>query len=91
MLARRKSGIHELVHVHVKVVYQLLLLHKAPIVKFALEVDELESCSHIDSLINFLSSHDIQEFTLSRAKTDHYKLSSYLFTFQHLRHLKLRY
>lgn len=86
LLGRQQSAKNELV----SAVYQVLLLHKGPIVKFVLEVDELESCSDIDHWINFLSNHDIQEFTLSRAKTEHYKLPSYFFTFLHLRHLKLR-
>lgn len=87
LLGRRLvAGRNELV----SVVYQLLLLHKGPILKFVLEVDELESSSDIDHWINFLSNHDIQEFTLSRAKTEHHTLPSYFFSFLNLRHLKLR-
>ena len=74
-----------------KVVYRLLLLNRGPLVKFSMEVYELDSCPDIDNRINFLSNPEIQEFTLSHAKTDLYELPSHLFTFQHLRHLKLRH
>ena len=88
MLERQgQLGKYELV----KVVYRLLLLHKGPLVKFSIEVDELDNCPHIDNWINILSNHEIQEFTLSWEMTDPYKLPSHLFTFQHLRHLKLRH
>ena len=88
LLERRgQSGKYE----HMKAVYRLLVLHKGSIIKFALEVDELESCPDIDHWIHFLSNHDVQQFTLSRAKIDPYKLPYYLFTFQHLTHLKFLY
>ena len=71
-------------------VYQALLLHKGPIVKFSLAVPEFESCSSVDHWIHFLSYHDIQEFSLSFSTGSAHVLPYHIFYFLHLRHLKLR-
>lgn len=42
--------------------YQVLLRHQGPITKFSLVIPELEGCSHIDHVINFLSNYGVEEF-----------------------------
>ncbi|RVW44636.1 F-box/FBD/LRR-repeat protein [Vitis vinifera] len=71
-------------------VYQALLLHKGPIVKFSLAVPEFKSCSSVDHWIHFLSYHEIQEFSLSFSTGSAHVLPYHIFYFLQLRHLKLR-
>lgn len=72
----------------VMIIYQVLLLHHGPILKFTLSLPKLESCSEIDQLIYFASKNGTQEFTL-RIWTGTYKLPSSLFSCLQLKHLNL--
>ncbi|KAA8529248.1 hypothetical protein F0562_033953 [Nyssa sinensis] len=45
-------------------IYQVLLLHHGPILKFTLSISGLESCSEIDQFILFVSRNGVQEFSL---------------------------
>ncbi|CAL5396312.1 unnamed protein product [Camellia sinensis] len=72
-------------------IYQVLLLHCGPILKFTLSLSGLESCSEIDQLVLFVSDNIIQEFTLHIRKGARYKLPSSLFSCLQLKHLNLRY
>ncbi|KAE9454456.1 hypothetical protein C3L33_13619, partial [Rhododendron williamsianum] len=58
------------------IIYQVLLHHRGPIIKFTLSLSGLESCSEIDQLILFVSSNDIQDFTFRIWKGELYKLLS---------------
>ncbi|CAK9184633.1 unnamed protein product [Ilex paraguariensis] len=69
--------------------YQVLLLHKGPILKFTLSVRGLRSCPDINHWILFLSKNNVQEFTLCIYEGDPHILPSHLFTFRQLRHLNL--
>ncbi|XP_058193508.1 F-box/FBD/LRR-repeat protein At1g13570-like isoform X2 [Rhododendron vialii] len=71
------------------IIYQVMLHHRGPIMKFTLSLSRLESCSEIDLLILFVSSNDIQDFTLHISKGELYKLSSSLYSCLQLRHLNL--
>ncbi|XP_016484325.1 F-box/FBD/LRR-repeat protein At1g13570 [Nicotiana tabacum] len=71
------------------IIYQVLLLHKGPILKFKLGGFNLKSCPDIDHWILFLSKKNIQEFTLHIWSGNIYHLPSHLFTFQQLRHLEI--
>lgn len=67
-----------------------MLLHRGPIIKFALSLDGLESCSEIDPLILFVSNNPIQDFKLCIWKGEIYKLPSSLYSCLQLKHLNLR-
>ncbi|XP_011074582.1 F-box/FBD/LRR-repeat protein At1g13570-like [Sesamum indicum] len=70
------------------VIYQVLLLHKGPIVKFSLKTGyPVIYIDHLDQSLQFLSNHPIEELTL-----DYHPLrpiSHFLFAFEHLKHLYL--
>ncbi|XP_058193502.1 F-box/FBD/LRR-repeat protein At1g13570-like isoform X4 [Rhododendron vialii] len=72
------------------IIYQVMLHHRGPIMKFTLSLSRLKSCSEIDLLILFVSSNDIQDFTLHKMRGELYKLPSSLYSCLQLRHLKLR-
>ncbi|KAK4364829.1 hypothetical protein RND71_016187 [Anisodus tanguticus] len=72
-----------------KVIYQVLLLHKGPILKFTLQDPDLTGCPDIDHWILFLSKKNVQKFTLLIGSGDEHHLPSHLYTFQQLRHLEL--
>ncbi|KAE9454488.1 hypothetical protein C3L33_13610, partial [Rhododendron williamsianum] len=72
------------------IIYQVLLLHRGPIIKLTLTLSGLESCSEIDQLIRYVSNNDIQDFTLGIWQGELYKLPSSLYSCLQLRHLKLR-
>lgn len=72
-------------------IYQVMLLHRGPILKFILSIYGLKSCSQIDTFIMFLSSNGVQEFTLQIWRGEPHKLPSSLFSCQKLTHLNLRY
>ncbi|XP_009594964.1 F-box/FBD/LRR-repeat protein At1g13570-like [Nicotiana tomentosiformis] len=71
------------------IIYQVLLLHRGPILKFKLGGRNLKSCPDIDHWILFLSKKNIQEFTLYMWSDNKYYLPSHLFTFQELRYLEV--
>ncbi|XP_009594958.1 F-box/FBD/LRR-repeat protein At1g13570-like isoform X1 [Nicotiana tomentosiformis] len=71
------------------IIYQVLLIHKGPILKFKLGGFNLKSCPDIDHWILFLSKKNIQEFTLHIWSGNIYHLPSHLFTFQQLRRLEI--
>ncbi|XP_058193512.1 F-box/FBD/LRR-repeat protein At1g13570-like isoform X2 [Rhododendron vialii] len=61
-------------------IYQVLLQHHGPILKFTVSLKALESCSLIDQLIDFVSKNGIQELTLHFYQAGPYKLPSSLFS-----------
>ncbi|KAF7124413.1 hypothetical protein RHSIM_Rhsim12G0067900 [Rhododendron simsii] len=61
-------------------IYQVLLQHHGPILKFTVYLTALESCSQIDQLIHFVSKNGIQELTLHFYQAGPYKLPSSLFS-----------
>ncbi|XP_006355223.1 F-box/FBD/LRR-repeat protein At1g13570-like [Solanum tuberosum] len=72
------------------IIYQVLLLHKGPILKFSLGGSNLTIYPDIDHWILFLSKKNVQEFTLcGNSLNNRYHLPSHFFTFHHLRHLKV--
>ncbi|XP_058193529.1 F-box/FBD/LRR-repeat protein At1g13570-like isoform X2 [Rhododendron vialii] len=72
------------------IIYKVMFLHRGPIIKFALSLDGLESCSEIDQWILYVSNNDIQDFTLRIWNGELYKLPSSLYTCSLLKHLSLR-
>ncbi|XP_060207914.1 F-box/FBD/LRR-repeat protein At1g13570-like isoform X1 [Lycium barbarum] len=70
-------------------IYQVLLLHEGPIMKFSLWGHYWRSCPDFDHWILFLSRKNVQEFTLQIGVGNIYHMPSHLFAFQQLRHLKL--
>lgn len=72
----------------VKVVDQVLLLHRGPIHTFKLSVD-VESCADMDRWILFLSRNGIKNFTLDIWKGQVYKLPSCLLSCADLNYLEL--
>ncbi|KAH7834272.1 hypothetical protein Vadar_014449 [Vaccinium darrowii] len=71
------------------IIYQVLLLHRGPIIKFTLSLSGLESCSEIDQLILFVSDNAIEDFELRIWKGELYKLPSSLYSSLQLKHLNL--
>lgn len=70
-------------------IYQVLLQHRGPLLKFTLSLTALERCPEIDQLIRFVSNNGIQELTLHIYKGGFYKLPSSLFSCQVITHLNL--
>ncbi|KAF7124089.1 hypothetical protein RHSIM_Rhsim12G0068100 [Rhododendron simsii] len=70
-------------------IYQVLLQHRGPLLKFTLSLTALKSCPGIDQLIRFVSNNGIQELTLYIYKGGPYKLPSSLFSCQVITHLNL--
>lgn len=70
-------------------VYQALLLHHRPLVKFSFSVSAMENYSDINHWLHFLSKNDIEDFTLRIWTGEHLKLPCHLYSFQQLRHLNL--
>lgn len=79
----------EQLSISVTTIYQVLLQHKGPILKFTLYDPPLESCSDINHWIRFLSNTHIQDFTLGIFSDDPHKLPSQFYSFLQLRHLNL--
>ncbi|KAF7124488.1 hypothetical protein RHSIM_Rhsim12G0068900 [Rhododendron simsii] len=71
------------------IIYKVMFLHRGQIIKFALSLAGLESCSEIDQWILYVSNNDIQDFTLRIWKGKLYKLPSSLYTCSLLKHLSL--
>ncbi|XP_052187777.1 F-box/FBD/LRR-repeat protein At1g13570-like [Diospyros lotus] len=73
-------------------IYQVMLLHRGPIVKFELSVPVLESRPEIDQLILFLSNNGLQELVLHiKQGKQPYRLPSYTFSCLQLEHLELNF
>ncbi|KAG8375271.1 hypothetical protein BUALT_Bualt10G0083100 [Buddleja alternifolia] len=70
-------------------VYQILKLHKGPLLKFALQVPDLKSNPDIDQWIHLLPNNLLQELSLHVPRGETHNLTSHLFTFKNLRNLKL--
>ncbi|KAG5521282.1 hypothetical protein RHGRI_033737 [Rhododendron griersonianum] len=73
------------------IIYKVMFLHRGPIIKFALSLPGLESCSEIDQWILYVSNNDIQDFTLHIWEGELYKLPSSLYTCSLLKHLSLSF
>ncbi|KAL7258373.1 hypothetical protein ACSBR1_004491 [Camellia fascicularis] len=73
----------------VMTIYQVLLLHHGPTLRFTLSLSGLEGCSEIDQLVLFVSNNGIQEFNLHIRKGEPYKLPSSLFSCLQLKDLTL--
>ncbi|XP_052209119.1 F-box/FBD/LRR-repeat protein At1g13570-like [Diospyros lotus] len=72
-------------------IYQVLLFHRGPILKFKLHLSELKSHSAIDQLIPFVSNNGVLDFVLHFMGGDPYKLPSSVFSCLQLENLELRY
>ncbi|KAL3651002.1 hypothetical protein CASFOL_007405 [Castilleja foliolosa] len=70
-------------------VYQILELHKGPLLKFALQVPDLKSNPDIDHWVRLLPRDTLQDLTLHVSRGETHKLTPHLFNFQNLRNLKL--
>ncbi|KAL0312308.1 UNVERIFIED_CONTAM: F-box/LRR-repeat protein [Sesamum radiatum] len=70
-------------------IYQILKLHKGPLLKFALQVPDLKSSPDIDQWVQMLPNNTLQDLTLHVSRGETHKLNSHLFAFQNLRNLKL--
>ncbi|PIM98166.1 hypothetical protein CDL12_29357 [Handroanthus impetiginosus] len=71
------------------IVYQILLLHKGPIVKFILELP-YDLGPAVDHWFHFLSNHCIEELKLKFPYIEiHRAMPHHLFTFDQLKHLHL--
>ncbi|WOL12089.1 F-box/FBD/LRR-repeat protein [Canna indica] len=73
----------------VKIIDQVLLLHRGPIHKFELSVD-MESSSDVDRWILFLSRNDIREIIIEFWTGEMYKLPSCLFSCEGITHIQLQ-
>ncbi|KAL0432608.1 UNVERIFIED_CONTAM: F-box/FBD/LRR-repeat protein [Sesamum latifolium] len=72
------------------IIYQVLLLHKGPIVKFKLGFCGFKFGPDINNWLYFLSDHRVEELDLMYTGYDPDRpISHHLFTFDHLMHLYL--
>ncbi|KAG5521281.1 hypothetical protein RHGRI_033736 [Rhododendron griersonianum] len=71
------------------IIYQVMFLHRGSIIKFALTLAGLKSCSEIDQWILHVSNYGIQDLTIHIWKGDSYKLPSSLYSCLQLKHLDL--
>ncbi|KAL2242158.1 F-box/FBD/LRR-repeat protein At1g13570-like [Sesamum indicum] len=70
------------------IIYQILLLHKGPIIKFILKDVDFKVYPAIGHWLHFLSNHQVEELAL-RYTFIAQPIPYHLFTFDHLRHLYL--
>ncbi|EPS64866.1 hypothetical protein M569_09913, partial [Genlisea aurea] len=70
-------------------VYQILKLHKGPLLRFVLQVPDLRSSPDIDEWIRLLPQGTLQGLTLHVTRGDTHQLPHDLFRFQNLQTLKL--
>lgn len=70
-------------------IYQILKLHKGPLLKFALQVPDLRSSPDIDQWVHLLPNNTLQDLSLHVSRGETHKLTPHLLSFQHLRNLKL--
>lgn len=70
-------------------VYQILKLHKGPLLKFALQVPDLKSSPDVDQWVHLLPNNTLQDLTLHVSRGETHELTPHLYTFQQLRNLKL--
>ncbi|KAL0454994.1 UNVERIFIED_CONTAM: FBD-associated F-box protein [Sesamum latifolium] len=70
------------------IIYQILLLHKGPIIKFTLMDADFKFYPANDHWLHFMSSHHVEEFALW-SPISVQLMPSHLFTFDHLKHLYL--
>lgn len=73
----------------ISIIYQVLLLHRGPLLKFSLSHPVLESCPEIDNFIMFLSKSRVEEFNLNILKGEKYKMPSSFFSCRELTHLNV--
>ncbi|KAK4434308.1 F-box/FBD/LRR-repeat protein [Sesamum alatum] len=72
------------------VIYQVLILHRGPIIKFKLNVVDLEPSPAIGHWLRFLSNHRLEELILQFSSyLSHKPVPNDLYTLDHLRHLYL--
>ncbi|CAK9157356.1 unnamed protein product [Ilex paraguariensis] len=72
-------------------IYQVLLLHHGPILKFTLSIPGLESSYEIDQLILFLLRNGIEDFTLQMRESEPYKLPAAFFSCIQMKYLDLHF
>ncbi|XP_059648643.1 F-box/FBD/LRR-repeat protein At1g13570-like [Cornus florida] len=72
-----------------KIIFQVLLLHNGPIVKFTLSISALKICSEIHPLMVFLSKNGIRELAIDICDLNGYRFPSSLFSCEELRQLYL--
>ncbi|XP_049378267.1 F-box/FBD/LRR-repeat protein At1g13570-like [Solanum stenotomum] len=72
------------------IIYQVLVFHKGPILKFRLGGSNLIRFRDIDHWILFLSKKNVEEFTLRVRSNNDYHLPSHLLTFRKLRLLEVQ-
>ncbi|KAL6533707.1 hypothetical protein OROHE_013540 [Orobanche hederae] len=70
-------------------IYQILKLHKGPLLKFALQVPDLKSNPDIDCWVRLLPNEILQDLTLHVSRGETHNLTPHLFNFQSLRNLNL--
>ncbi|XP_058193533.1 F-box/FBD/LRR-repeat protein At1g13570-like isoform X1 [Rhododendron vialii] len=71
------------------VIYQVLLFHRGPLVKFNLWYRPLESCLDINNWIFVLSMKNIQDFTFSLHGGPRHEIPCHFYSFMQLRDLDL--
>ncbi|KAL0366309.1 UNVERIFIED_CONTAM: hypothetical protein Sradi_3521000 [Sesamum radiatum] len=69
------------------IIYQILFLHKGPIVKFTLYLNDIRFCPGLNNWLHFLSNHHVEEFRLECLTR--LSVSHLLFSLEHLTHLHL--
>lgn len=71
-----------------KSIYEVLILHHAPILTFRLAIKGLKSCSDIDRVLEFLFRNGLEDLTLAMDVGGH-NLASSFFSNQHFKYLNL--
>ncbi|XP_052185222.1 F-box/FBD/LRR-repeat protein At1g13570-like [Diospyros lotus] len=73
------------------VVYQVLLLHRGPILKLKLCLPIIPGSPEIDQLLLFVSNNGIEELVLNIGEDELYKLPSSIFSCEQMKHLELNF
>lgn len=71
------------------IVYQVLRHHRGPLLKFTVQVPHLSSCPEIDEWLHLLPKDTLQDLTLRVSIGKKHRLTSCLYSFRHLRNLRL--
>ncbi|KAL1556935.1 F-box/FBD/LRR-repeat protein-like isoform X2 [Salvia divinorum] len=71
------------------IIHHVLRHHRGPLLRFTVQVPSIRSCPEIDEWLHLLPNHTLQDLFLRVSIGGERRLTTHLFTFQHLRNLSL--
>ncbi|XP_047937909.1 F-box/FBD/LRR-repeat protein At1g13570-like isoform X1 [Salvia hispanica] len=71
------------------IIHHVLRHHRGPLLRFTVQVPSLRSCPEIDEWLHLLPNDTLQDLFLRVSIGGEHRLTTHLFTFRHLRNLRL--